>query len=233
MRWRGDGRCGPHGRAPMPDPSLLAALRDLAPPGAGCAQADPGQEQPAFAGEDLPGAVPARLREFRAGRAAARAALAEIGHPAMAIPHGQDRAPVWPAGIIGSITHSATECLAIVLPVNGRVRGIGIDLEPVAPLTRDLWPAVLDEVERQALAAIPECRQAEAAMARFVAKEAAYKAQYPLTLTLLGFHDLRLSFAAGGYRAELQRPVPPLAMSAVVQGRIRLAGGHILGLATL
>ncbi len=233
MRWRGGGRCGPRGLAPMPDPSLLAALRDLAPPGAGCGQADPRQDYPPFAGEELPGAVPARLREFRAGRAAARAALAAIGHPAVAIPHGQDRAPIWPDGIIGSISHSAPECLAIVLPADSGGRGVGIDREPVGPLGRDLWPSVLDEVERQAIAAVPDCRQGEAAMARFVAKEAAYKAQYPLTQTLLEFHDLRLSFAAGAYRAELRRPALPLAAGAVIHGRLRQAGGHILALATL
>lgn len=233
MPWRGDVRCARRGRVPMPDGALLAALRSLAPPGAGCGWADPRQDYPACEGEDLPGAVPSRLREFRAGRVAAKVALVEVGGPVVAIPHGADRAPIWPAGVLGSITHSATDCLAVVLSRGAGPRGIGLDIEPVAPLSRDLWPSVLDHEERQALSAIPDCRQGEAAMARFAAKEAAYKAQYPLTQRLLEFHDLRLSFSPGGFRAVLQRSAGPLIAGTTITGHLRQAGGHILALATL
>lgn len=233
MQWRAGGPCGRPGPAPMPETGLLAALRALAPSGAGCGWADPRQDHPAMPGEDLPGAVPARLREFRAGRAAARAAMAEAGVPAMTIAHGPDRAPVWPVGVTGSISHSGTDCLAVVLAGGDPIRGVGIDIEPANPLARDLWPSVLDPVEQQALSGLPDCRQGEAAMARFVAKEAAYKAQYPLTGCLLEFHDLRLSFSTAGFVAQLRRAAGPLDAGAVMTGKVTRAGGHFLAVAVI
>lgn len=215
----------------MPDSTLLQALREIAPPGAGCGWADPTADHGLMEGEALPGAIPARLREFSAGRAAARAALTELGLPPVVIPHGPDRAPVWPKGVIGSITHTATECLAVVLPADA-LKGIGIDLERQSGLGRDLWPAVLTPLEQGNIGRIPECRQADLALVHFVAKEAAYKAIYPATRTILEFHDLTLGLASGAFRAELGRDVPPIAKGSVITGKIRVANGHILALAT-
>lgn len=216
----------------MPDAGPLAALRALAPGAAGCGWADPRLDHGLLPGERLPSAIPARLREFSAGRAAARAALAELGLPPTSIPHGPDRAPVWPDGIIGSITHTSSECLAIVLP-KGAVSGIGIDLEEEAPLSPSLWHEILDVEERAALSRLPQCHQAAAALRWFSAKEAAYKAQYPVTGALLEFHDLSLRFHPDGFDCLLQRPVPPLAQGSTITGRMCRVAGHVLTLATL
>jgi 4'-phosphopantetheinyl transferase EntD len=82
-------------------------------------------------------AVPKRRREFLMGRRYARYALAQLGCPPCAIPFDGKRLPLWPAGYIGSITHSDRICVAIV----GRVdafRTLGVDLEPDTPLDREL-----------------------------------------------------------------------------------------------
>ena len=58
-------------------------------------------------------AVPQRRREFFAGRLAAHRAMEALGHLPEPVPMGQDRAPVWPQGLVGSISHGAGACAAM------------------------------------------------------------------------------------------------------------------------
>jgi 4'-phosphopantetheinyl transferase EntD len=50
-------------------------------------------------------AVDKRRREYTTTRHLARAALSRLGLPPVAIATGGNREPLWPAGIVGSITH--------------------------------------------------------------------------------------------------------------------------------
>jgi 4'-phosphopantetheinyl transferase EntD len=50
-------------------------------------------------------AVGKRRREFSTARACARDALVELGEPPQAIPTGPKGEPLWPPGVVGSITH--------------------------------------------------------------------------------------------------------------------------------
>ncbi|MFE5731674.1 4'-phosphopantetheinyl transferase [Streptomyces sp. NPDC056528] len=133
-----------------------------------------------------PDVTGARLREFAAGRNCARRALASFGIHDAAIPVGRQRRPVWPAGMVGSITHTVGFCAAAVAS-SGSHESLGIDAEQSRALTPserrrvctpselasvrhgygDLWPIIL-----------------------FSVKEAVYKAWSPLTETRLGFHDV-------------------------------------------
>lgn len=76
-------------------------------------------------------AVPKRQREFFYGRLCAGAAMALSGHAACQIGIGPMREPLWPAGLIGSITHAADMAAAIVLPVSTGYHGVGVDIETV------------------------------------------------------------------------------------------------------
>ncbi|WP_417720653.1 4'-phosphopantetheinyl transferase family protein [Salipiger sp.] len=140
-------------------------------------------------------AVPARRAEFIGGRLAAREAMARIGLPPAAVPPMPDRAPRWPDGVVGSITHTEGLCLAVV----GRAaqwRALGIDLEADTPLQTDLLPEIADRDEL----ATCDLPQELAGKRIFSAKEAAYKAQYPLTRTLFGFDAMRADLAGGELR---------------------------------
>ncbi|WP_158569371.1 4'-phosphopantetheinyl transferase family protein [Pseudotabrizicola alkalilacus] len=209
----------------MPDADLLSALRGIAPDCAGVGWSDPCAVYPLMPGEVLPGAVPARLREFAAGRFAARMAMAAIGNPAQAIPQGADRAPVWPVGLVGSITHTRAACLAMVIPA-ATSRGIGIDLEADTPLEPDLWEAILRPEERAGMTGAQ-------AKAVFCAKEAAYKAQYAISRTLYGFDAMRVEMQDDHFSAVFVHSVPPFASGDRIAGRIVRAGGHVLTLAQL
>ncbi|MFC3085549.1 4'-phosphopantetheinyl transferase family protein [Tabrizicola soli] len=204
-----------------------AALARLFPPGVAVALVGIG------AGELLPGeaaavagAVPARVAEFTAGRLAARRALAALGHPAAAIPAGPDRAPCWPEGMAGSIAHAAGVAVAAVR----RGASLGLDVEADAGLEPDLWPLICDPQE---LAALPQGDRGRAVRLVFAAKEAVYKAQYPLTGRLIGFDAVRVTLEEDGFVARLRQGVGPLPEGHRLRGRILRAGGLVLaGVAT-
>ena len=215
MRWRDAGRCG---RAVTPDLSaLLSAARGLVPVGCALGVADPRADWPPFPGEVVRG-VPKRIAEFRAGREAARTALAELGLPARPLPAAPDRTPIWPMGIAGSITHSERLCLAVA----GRFRGIGVDLEPAVALPADLRDSVL--VTEEVAATDHEAKLI------FAAKEAVYKAQYALTRQLLGFDSVAVTITPGRFTARFRQEVGAIPVGRVVEGRWTDVAGHYLTL---
>lgn len=197
----------------------------MLPPGCAVAEADPRLTYPLLPGEALPGAVARRLAEFSAGRHAARLAL---GLPGTAIPQGADRAPVWPPGVAATITHSASACLAAA---SRGLRGLGLDLEEDRPLDPALWQTVLLPAERDWVGAQPE--PGRAAMAVFSAKEAAYKAQYPLSRQMLGFDAMEIRFDGAGFAARFQTAASPFVSGDTIAGAVAWAEGHILTAAWL
>lgn len=217
----------------MPDPAALAdAARRLLPATVAVGWADPQESHPLLAGETLPGAVPQRMREFAAGRHAARMALHRIGAGLSALPMADDRAPVWPAGITGSITHTRSACLAAVVRL-GLFTGVGLDLEEDSPLERDLWDDVLVPDEQLWLARQPQATRGDLAKLMFSAKEAAYKAQYAQSRTLFGFDTLALTLDAASFTATFRHAVAPFAAGQGLHGRHLRQNGHFLTVVTL
>lgn len=207
MPWRGGGPCGRAGS--MPD--LVPRLRAVLPPGMVLGVGDLQCPAPLWPGEDLPAAVPKRVTEFAAGRQAARAALTALHWPLMAIPMAADRSPIWPTGIAASISHCDGACLAVA----GRAAdfaGIGLDLEPARPLPEALWPSILGPAEAAA--------QGLQALKIFVAKEAAYKAQFPLSQQVFDFQALIIYFDDQRFMAEFTTDVPPFAKGDQLTGRM-------------
>jgi 4'-phosphopantetheinyl transferase EntD len=160
-------------------------------------------------------AVAKRRGEFTTGRACARAALAKLGLPPAAIPPGVRRAPQWPDGVTGSITHCAGYRAAAVALVRD-VASVGVDAEP-----DDALPAgVLDHISlAQERARLPGLAAAAPGVSfdrlLFCAKESVYKAWFPLTGRWLGFEQAEITVepgepGAGTFRAELLAPGPVL-----------------------
>jgi 4'-phosphopantetheinyl transferase EntD len=173
-------------------------------------------------------ALPARLAEFSAGRAAARAAIRHLGLPPTAIPVGPDRAPIWPAGVVGSISHTAGVCAAIVAQV-GAIHGIGVDLEPNEPLDTDLWAEVCGDDELEWLAGLPKAQRGQAARLIFSAKECTYKCIYPQVRTVLGFDAIAIlpDLAGGGFAAKPRLRIGPFSQDGVLCGGYVIIGGLI------
>lgn len=144
-----------------------------------------------------------RIGHFAAGRACAHAAMNELGGPPGALLPGENRRPVWPEGIDGSITHTDGLCIAVVARTT-ELHGmsIGLDTEHRGRVKPELFRRLftLDEIVR--LDQLSTDDQALQAAIGFSAKEALYKAQFPITESWVSFTDVEVVFDEGLARAK-------------------------------
>lgn len=168
-------------------------------------------------------AVDKRRREFVTGRACARRALERLGMPATAVASGAHGEPLWPRGVVGSITHCEHYRACAVARAQD-ARSLGIDAEPHAPLPAGVLEAVASADERRALAAHGSGMCWDRVL--FSAKEAVFKAWYPLTRRGLAFDDVdvRIDRRCGTFRADV---LVADGEPAEFHGRWRVAGGIV------
>ncbi len=144
-----------------------------------------------------------RQSEFLAGRYCARQALKELLVPIAEQKVGTlNRAPVWPAGITGSITHTSGLARAVCSQTSN-YRSLGVDTEILTNPEKALKLAsqIMDERE-QSLAGNLSQRDLFALI--FSAKESIFKAIFPLTQQFFGYSDARIfSLKAGEFSFEL------------------------------
>ena len=162
--------------------------------------------------------VAKRRNEFITVRYCARLALGELGVPPVPILKGDKGEPCWPDGVVGSLTHCDGYRGAAV----GRheaVRSVGIDAEPHDVLPRGVLDAISLPAERAEISALPGGLHWDRIL--FCAKEATYKAWYPVTQRWLGFEDAHIVFdvdagaTTGGFESAIlidpaARSGPPL-----------------------
>ena len=158
-------------------------------------------------------AVEKRRRDFATGRHCARRALAHLGiapGPLLAGPAGE---PLWPAGVVGSITHCAGYRAAAVAWA-GEVPTIGIDAEPHEPLPDDVLEIVALPAEKARLRQLATAGDDAIRWDRvlFCAKEAVYKAWYPHARRMLDFDQADIDLHPDGtLTARLLVPGPTIA----------------------
>jgi 4'-phosphopantetheinyl transferase EntD len=128
-------------------------------------------------------------RASGAARIVARALLHRLGHEMTALPKSLGGAPIWPKGVLGSLAHDSRVAVAAVGTCE-KLDGVGIDVEPAELLPADLLHLVTTPRERAMIEYDPYRGRLF-----FVAKEAAYKAVYPLDQALLGHHDVEVDLA--------------------------------------
>lgn len=170
-------------------------------------------------------AVAKRQHEFATGRLLARRLLARLGHPDFPLLRAEDRIPVWPAGVVGSISHASHVCLAAVAEASV-CGGIGIDLEPDEAVDADIERVICRDGEHAWVAAAGEGERGRRRRIVFSVKEAVYKAFYPRTRTFWSFQDVsvEIDLSGGSWRAHL----PESAGVAEAEGRVALREGWIV-----
>jgi len=180
--------------------SLSSRMCSLFPPGVAAAElrekGDPGlllPEEAVYLGR----AVVKRAQEFAAGRVCARRALAEFGIFDFPIRVAGDRQPIWPDHMVGSITHTAGFCAAVVAE-RRCIGAVGLDSEVVGDVNCEIWPSICVPNETVWLASLPASQRAAAVTLIFSAKEAFYKCQYPVVRESLDFRDVSVEAAAWG-----------------------------------
>ncbi|WP_137724851.1 4'-phosphopantetheinyl transferase Npt [Prescottella subtropica] len=183
-------------------------------------------------------AVEKRRREFTSARHCARQAMTQLGVEPGPVLRGENGSPVWPKGVVGSLTH-CDGYRAAVLGYALAVRSVGIDAEPNGPLPDGVLDAVSLPAERERLATRSSA-PVHWDRLLFCAKEATYKAWFPLTGRWLGFEDAHITFTegtttsdgtSGSFRSRLLVPGTVTdggAPLASFDGRWLVAGGLVV-----
>ena len=216
----------------MPSDRFGDVLGRLFPPGVTGVLAPVGECDSPHAEERgaVAGAGDRRRREFLAGRACAHAALAAIGRDEGPIGVGRDRQPLWPPGVVGSISHAGDWAGAVVARASA-ARGVGFDFEVLDP---PLGPDV-ERLVGVGPAAGPggEARhplERYRSKIAFSAKESVYKCVYPATGWPLDFADVtvEVDLHASRFRAWPAARFRQLRLvPAALEGRVVLADGYL------
>ncbi|MEJ5899190.1 4'-phosphopantetheinyl transferase family protein [Ochrobactrum teleogrylli] len=133
---------------------------------------------------------PVRRRASGAARLAARELLIKHGRGGFAILRGSSGVPIWPSGIVGSLAHDDDMAVAAVAS-SADFLSVGIDVEPAIALPEDITALVKQPGDR-----LPE-GAADADRILFCAKEAVYKAVYPLDRVVLNYDDIIVDLQQG------------------------------------
>ena len=173
----------------MTDYGLVRArLLSILPPNVSAAVWDSDSEPSLYPEEVLAieGAVEGRRAEFSRGRACAREALAELGLPPQPIPVGSHRQPVWPRGVVGSITHCEGLVVAVAAMAS-ELTAVGLDVELADPLPSATHPLILHASEM-----FTDTDRPLLETVVFSAKESIHKTLFPQSGIWLDFLDVEL-----------------------------------------
>lgn len=174
-------------------------------------------------------AVSDRRSQFFGGRACARAALGSLGYPPAPLGVGPGREPLWPNGVVGSISHGGAWCGAVAARAS-EARGLGLDVEVLDPVvSQEVEHLVHTAEERRALPSSSAERHRATTVA-FGAKECVYKCLFPLTGWRLELHDVTVGvdLAGSSFRARLadDQRHEELGLQHL-DGRFTIADGHV------
>lgn len=149
--------------------------------------------------------VAKRQGEYLAGRLCAREALRQLCGQALVPGRDEEGVPIWPAGVVGSITHGAGRAAAMVASRRDW-RGLGLDLEKQLSAERaaKLAGEILTPTELQRAEGLDPLAFARLVTLTFSLKESLFKALYPLVLKRFYFHDAELLGQPAVGQAELR-----------------------------
>jgi 4'-phosphopantetheinyl transferase EntD len=139
---------------------------------------------------------------------------------------GPQGEPVFPSGVVGSITHAAGLVAAAVASRRSGVLALGVDVQPAAQLTASVEELVGGPRELRSAPGLAS--RGLAASVLFSAKECVFKAWFPLTGSWLEFEDVEIRLRDdGSFRVE--RPTTPGRW----RGRWHVSGGFVRSAATI
>ena len=150
-----------------------------------------------------------RKNEYIAGRFCAHQSMALANIPPVHIPIGNKGEPIWPSGVVGSITHSRGYAAAAVAKQSD-VHSLGLDAEIDEPLSSRVLRRISNENEQEWIKATASGLIQHPGKVLFSAKEATYKAWYPITQEWLGFKEVLINFHDQGntFTVHIQKNGP-------------------------
>jgi enterobactin synthetase component D / holo-[acyl-carrier protein] synthase len=177
-------------------PPQKTLIAEILPPFVAAAEVMGGTSDATLSPEEaaaLGNVSPVRREEFALGRTCARRALAGLGVSPAPILVGSHREPIWPASVVGSITHCERYCAAVV-GRKDQVVAIGIDADENAALPRGVVTRITIDEERQRLQSGRGTDGIHWDRALFIAKESVYKAWFTVAACWLNFEDVLITF---------------------------------------
>jgi enterobactin synthetase component D len=163
----------------------------------------------------LADAIPKRQVQFRAGRYCAMKAMEALGpsYAGRSVARAASGAPLWPDGLVGSITHTDDFASAAVA-LRADAAALGIDTERIMtePRARNVgrmiaWPSELGHARSAGLSRL------EGMTLVFSAKESIFKCLHGLVGCYFDFHDVRIVEVDGQERTFVARLVKTLSES--------------------
>ena len=149
-----------------------------------------------------------RNQEYLLGRLAIKDALVSLGNvPAWIERDPLTKAPVWPNGITGSLSHSSGLALAVVSD-SPPILGLGVDIEKA---NRTIDPKIESHIctqdESEDLHSLHSNNRAIRLLLTFSAKESLYKCFYAkIPMNLLRFKNVSLKWESNTWTADWKFP---------------------------
>ncbi len=136
-----------------------------------------------------------RQREFASGRAAAHRALRKLGFSPSPVLKGDSGEPLWPRGVVGSISHCKGLAFCGVA-FSKECTSIGVDVEEVNRVLPRLAQRILTESELYEWGG--RDKDPLLLAVAFSAKEAFFKFQYPIAKASVSFKDVMIKHNEDG-----------------------------------
>ena len=164
----------------------------------------------------------ARKIDFASGRHCAHLAQQQLGLPPQPI-LSNEGVPVWPDGQCGSISHSKDWALAAV---STTLRSIGVDVEARGRVTEKLFRTLFRPKEVEFFTDLPT----PAPSVAFAAKEAGFKAAFPVGEAYIGFQEasIDLNWQAQRFHIRYHGNHQPNAALESGVGFWRLTDTHVI-----
>ncbi len=172
-----------------------------------------------------------RRSEFIRGRFCAHMAiLNQFNKRVYDIKSANDRVPIWPENVVGSLTHSEYYAGAVVASQEAML-GVGLDIENISRLKDEISKMIIfdSDVKRP-----NELTQQEYLALIFSAKESLYKALYPQVKKFFGFKAAALKSVDVKDKSfeielieSLSDEISPQSLG-VLRGRFLIIDCHIL-----
>jgi 4'-phosphopantetheinyl transferase EntD len=152
---------------------------------------------------------PKRRWDFVTGRKCAHLALDALGVEPIPVLSGDAKEPIWPQGIVGSITHSKDYAAAAVA-LKTEMHSLGLDAETDEPLSERVLARIGNEDEINWVRGDKSINFRNSGKILFSAKEATFKAWYPMTHEWLGFREAHIAFELNRntFTVEIDRQGP-------------------------
>ena len=175
-----------------------------------------------------------RKAEYLGGRYCASLSLACRFASQQQVNTGKHREPIWPLGVVGSISHCATKAIAVT-GLNTDYKYVGIDYEEIVSNKNyyRLKQYILAHDEMYAFKQSDLCQERILTLV-FSAKESLYKALFPYVKRFFGFKDAKMvcvDLNTGLFQIQLVNQIcKDYPIGKVFTGEFRFIGNHVLTL---